>query len=177
MSDQLQNYFGDGSQLGVRIRYVHEQKRMGTAGALRMAEISADKPVIVMNGDILTNLDFKHFLQFHKDGGHSATMAVRMMESRIPYGVVEISDTQVVAMQEKPVRPYLINAGIYCFNAESLQAIPYDEYYDMNQLINSLLEKKCRVGAFPINEYWIDIGQAEDYEKANLEYSYHFEKK
>ncbi len=174
LSDQLKNYFADGSQFGLQIRYVEENKRLGTAGALRLADLDFKKTAIVMNGDILTNLDFKHFLQFHKDGDFTATMAVRRIESQIPYGVIQINQTQVVSMVEKPIQPYLINAGIYCFNPQAFEQIPQDQYYDMNQFISALLAVDKKIGAFPINEYWIDIGKMEDYERANLEFQNHF---
>lgn len=174
LSEQLKEYFGDGSSLGVQIRYVEERKRLGTAGALRITDIDSKHPVIVMNGDILTNLDFNQFLQFHRNEQHSATMAVRRFESQIPYGVIEMDNSKIISMQEKPVNSYFINAGIYCFNPEVFKSIPQDEYFDMNQFFTSLLAAKEKVGAFPVSDYWIDIGHLDDYERANLDFPIHF---
>lgn len=174
LSGQLKDYFGDGSSLGVHIRYVEERKRLGTAGALRIADIDLSLPVFVMNADVLTSLDFNQFLQFHKDGKYLATMAVRKYESQIPYGVIEIDNSKIISMQEKPVNSCFINAGIYCFNAEVFKDIPQDEYFDMNQFFTGLISSKKKVGAFPVNDYWIDIGHLEDYERANLDFPVHF---
>src|SRR5206468_2563747 len=107
-------------------------------------------------------------------GQYSATMAVRKFESQIPYGVIEIDNSKVISMQEKPVNSYFINAGIYCFNSEVFKNIPHDEYFDMNQFFTSLLSNKDKVGAFPVSDYWIDIGHLEDYERANLDFPIHF---
>ncbi len=174
LSDRLKSHFGDGHEWGVQIRYVEERVRLGTAGALRIAEINLEQPVIVMNGDILTSLDFNQLLRFHRDGGNVATMAVRQFESQIPYGVIEIDDASVISMREKPVSSHYINAGIYCFNPDVISHIPQNDYFDMNNFFEKLLENQQKIGAFPVRDYWIDIGHLEDYERANLDFPVHF---
>jgi NDP-sugar pyrophosphorylase family protein len=169
-AEQIKAYFQDGSRWNVNIRYIDETKRLGTAGALSLLPEEPTKPVIIMNGDLLTKVNFNHLLSFHEQNGMSATMCVREMEYQIPYGVVKTSDHRLVSIEEKPVSHYFVNAGIYVLNPEVLPLIPKDTYYDMPSLFDQLLERGFEVGVFPVREYWLDIGRMSDYEKANREY-------
>lgn len=176
LSDRLKEYFGNGENLGVQIRYVDEPKRLGTAGALKISEVTSNDPVIVMNGDILTNLKFSQLLDFHENGSFDATMAIRQFEIQVPYGVIETNGPDVIGIQEKPIQSHFINAGVYVFNPKMFDLIPKDEYFDMNNFFDEMMSQKKKIGAFPIHEYWIDIGHTQDYEKANIEFSSYFKK-
>lgn len=169
-SDMITDYFGDGSRLGVEIRYIHESKRMGTAGALTLLPETPQHPLIVMNGDLLTKVNFEQLLDFHITHNANATMCVREYDLQIPYGVVKIDKHRLVGIDEKPLVNYFVNAGIYVLNPESIRYIPEDSFYDMPKLFEKLIDEKHNVSVFPIREYWLDIGRMADFEKANGEF-------
>ena len=170
-SDVIQNFFQDGSMFGASIKYIVEEKRMGTAGALTLLKKKIDKPFFVMNGDLLTNVNFEHMLDFHKSNNSKATMCVREYDIEVPYGVVEINQEEIVSIEEKPIHSFFVNAGIYLLEPECIDIIPDNEFYDMPLLFENLILNKHKTISFPLKEYWIDIGRMADYDKANLEYS------
>ena len=165
-ADMIVNHFGDGTGFDVNIHYLHEDKRLGTAGSLSLLPDGLQAPVIVLNGDVLTAVDYRHLLDFHLESHCAATMCVRPYNTHIPYGIVEIERDQVIALKEKPQYTYFINAGIYVLDAGTLSEVPYGEFFDMPQLINKIIDSNKTVRAFPIREYWLDIGRKEDYEQA-----------
>jgi dTDP-glucose pyrophosphorylase len=169
-SEMIQNYFGDGSAFGVNISYTHEEKRMGTAGALSLMKNDLNEPFFVMNGDLLTNINFEHMLEFHTKDKAIATMGVREYDFQVPYGVVSVKDTSILKIEEKPVHSFFVSGGIYLLNKETLSEIPENTFYDMPTLFNKLIIAKEKVISFPIREYWLDIGRLSDYEQANSEY-------
>jgi dTDP-glucose pyrophosphorylase/CBS domain-containing protein len=161
----IAQHFGDGRDFGVEISYVKEDQPLGTAGALGLLDTSAE-PVLVINGDILTRLDFRAMLNFHREHQADMTVAVGQYEFQVPYGVIETSGVTVTGISEKPVVRHFINAGIYLLHPEVCRFVPNDQPYDMPELISRLVAEGCRVVSFPVREYWLDIGQIEDYEKA-----------
>lgn len=167
----IKDYFGDGSRWGVAIRYLDEKKRLGTAGALSLLPKGVDKPLIVMNGDILTKVNFEQLLDFHEETHSRATMCVRDYYYQIPYGVVKTEGSRLVVIEEKPKQRYFVNAGIYVLSPDVLTYIPKNEYYDMPALFETLTEKKIHANVFPIREYWMDIGRMGDFERANSEFT------
>jgi len=171
-SETIQNFFGNGSKFGVKIEYVIEEKRMGTAGALSLLteKQKPKKPFFVMNGDLLTNINFEHLFDFHLKNKSKATMCVREYDFQVPYGVVNIDKGEIVAIDEKPVHKFFVSAGIYMLDETVLDSIPKDEFYDMPTLFELLIENKGKVMSFPLREYWLDIGRLEEYKKANDEY-------
>jgi dTDP-glucose pyrophosphorylase len=169
-SDLIEEHFGDGSKWGVKIKYIHETKRMGTAGALSMMDHQPEMPFFVMNADLLTKINFHQLLAFHKEQKAAATMCVRQYEYQVPYGVVNINDHQLVNIEEKPVHHFFINAGIYVLDPQVLKYIPKDEYFDMPQLFEKIVADQKQAAVFPIREYWLDIGQKHDFDKANNEF-------
>ena len=173
---QIRQYFGDGSRFNVNIDYVSENKRLGTAGALSLIKQKIDKPFFVMNGDLLTKLNFDTMMKYHKEDGYKITIGSREHNYQIPYGVVEINNQEVKDLVEKPNHSVFVNAGVYILEPELIDLIPYNEFYDMTDLINKLLKQNKSVGAFPIREYWADIGKHKDYKKANDEYWEKFSK-
>lgn len=167
----IKNYFGNGLKWGISIDYLDENQRLGTAGALSLFKEKPTKPIIVMNGDILTKVNFQQLLQFHEENKSIATMCVREYNYQIPYGVVRTDGTNLSSIEEKPTETYFVNAGIYIINPEALEHIPNGEFYDMPTLFETLIEKNKKTSVFPIREYWIDIGRMNDFERANMEFS------
>ena len=173
--DVIARHFGDGRDFGVEIQYVEEDKPLGTAGALCLLG-STEDPVLVVNGDILTRVDFRAMLEFHTDHAADMTVAVRRYESQIPYGVIDSDGVNVLRVAEKPYVSHFINAGIYLLDPKVCQCIPNGQSYDMTELINKLVADGRRVISFPVHEYWLDIGRIEEYQKAQQEYHQVFKK-
>ena len=157
-SNIIQDFFGDGSRFGANIDYVLEDKRMGTAGALSLLPHRPAEPFFVMNGDLLTNVNFDHFLNFHTEDGASATMCVREYDFQVPYGVVEIGDGEILSIEEKPLHKFFVSAGIYMLNPDCIDLIPKNEYFDMPALFEMLIEQKKKNSFFPSERilvgYW-----------------------
>ena len=166
----IRDYFGDGKEFGVNIDYVLEQKRMGTAGALSLLKERPNEPFFVMNGDLLTNVNFEHIFNYHMLNKATATMCVREYDYEVPYGVVEMNDNKITQIIEKPVQKFFVSAGIYMLSPEILDLIPKNEFYDMPTLFEKLIKLSKNVVSFPIREYWLDIGRMEEYQRANEEY-------
>ncbi|MFD0590673.1 nucleotidyltransferase family protein [Paenibacillus sp. GCM10027627] len=169
-ADMIMGYFGDGSKWGIEIQYIHETKRLGTAGALSLLPFVPEEPLLVMNGDLLTKVNFRQLLDFHVETKAKATMCVREYEYQVPYGVVKVNNHQLVSIEEKPLQRYFISGGIYVIQPEALSIIPDDTFYDMPTLFSQLIEKEQNTAVFPIREYWIDIGRIDDFERANAEF-------
>jgi len=173
-SNLIQDYFKDGSDFGASIDYIVEEKRMGTAGALTLLGKKLDKAFFVMNGDLLTNINFESVLDFHELSNSKATMCVREYDIEVPYGVVNISNERITDIEEKPIHSFFVNAGIYLLDPECIDLIPDNEFYDMTSLFEHLIKSNKKTTSFPLKEYWLDIGRITDYEKANLDYSNFF---
>ncbi|MEX2459818.1 MAG: nucleotidyltransferase family protein [Paenibacillaceae bacterium] len=173
-ADMIKAYFGDGSKWGVEIKYVHEEVRLGTAGALSLIEESPTDPLIVMNGDLLTKVNFQQLLDFHIETNAKATMCVRDYEYQVPYGVVMVDNHRLINIVEKPKQQFFVNGGIYVINPEILDYVPKREFFDMPSLFEVMMNKKIETVVFPIHEYWIDIGRMDDFNRANVEYKERF---
>ena len=171
LSDIIKNYFGDGEKFGAEIKYLDEKEPMGTAGSLYyLASELGNEPIIVSNGDILTDASFSNILEFHKINKSFATMAVRTYEWQNPFGVVSISGNEIIGFQEKPITREYVNAGFYVLEPSSLSFIPKEEIFDMPSLFEKLRKNNKRIIAFPIFEDWIDVGRPTDLEMANQTY-------
>lgn len=171
LSHVIEEYFGDGSRLGVSIVYIHEQKRMGTAGALSLIRDQLTEPFFVMNGDLLTNVNFDHFHTYHLTQNALGTMGVREYDFQVPYGVVNIDNGKISSIVEKPIHKFFVSAGIYMLSPKVLSMIPKNDFFDMPSLFESMIAKDdANAVSFPIHEYWLDIGRMHDYEQANSEY-------
>jgi len=169
-SQMIQDYFGDGSAFGVDIEYIQEEHRMGTAGALSLMKKTLTEPFFVMNGDLLTNVNFEHMLEYHLSNNALATMGVREYDFQVPYGVVNLDEHRITSIEEKPVQKFFVSAGIYILSSEALKYIPNNVFYDMPTLFESMISDKKKTISFPIREYWLDIGRLSDFEQANSEY-------
>lgn len=170
MADVVKSHFGDGSRWGVDIRYLHENQRLGTAGALSLLPEKPDAPFFVMNGDLLTKVNFSQLLDFHTSHRAQATMCVREYDFQVPYGVVKIDDHRITGIDEKPIQRFFVNAGIYVLEPKALELVLPNTYFDMPTLFEKLIERQNETSAFPIREYWLDIGHLADYDRANVEF-------
>jgi dTDP-glucose pyrophosphorylase len=166
----IEDYFKDGKEFGVNIEYIHEDKRMGTAGALSLIRDTLDETFFVMNGDLLTNVNFENMLEYHKNNHSKATMGVRAYDFQVPYGVVDIKENKIIGITEKPIHNFYVSAGIYILEPEVLNLIPENTFYDMPTLFEEVIHKNLQSVSFPISEYWLDIGQMDEFKKANSDY-------
>ena len=174
-SEQIRDYFKDGKLHNVSIKYVHEDVPLGTAGSLGLLPDNLlDLPTIVMNGDLLTKVDFKNLLNSHDEHNLEATMCVREYDFQVPYGVVEIDNYNIKEIKEKPVHKFFVNAGIYVLNKSLINKVDGKTYLDMTDFLDKELNNGG-VNAFPVHEYWLDIGKMDEYERANREFSDVFE--
>ncbi len=168
--EQIRNHFGDGTGLGVAISYIEEMRRMGTAGALGLLPSAPKEPFFVMNGDILTTIDFESLMDYHVRNGSAATMCIREYGLEVPYGVVRLNKDNIVSIEEKPVQRFYVNAGIYVLEPSALSLLPPGQPLDMTRLFEMAVSKGLPTLSFPIREFWMDIGNPADYERANLDY-------
>lgn len=169
-SEMIEEYFGDGSAFGVKIDYIRETERMGTAGSLSLFKPKNDLPIIVMNGDLLTQVSFSRLLAHHKKQNFDACLCVRQYDYQIPFGVVHVDGYVVSRVEEKPSSSCLVSAGIYVLNPDLLAMIPPGTYLDMPTFFDQLISLHNKVGVFPVHEYWLDIGRKDDFYKAELDY-------
>jgi dTDP-glucose pyrophosphorylase len=167
-SEMIEEHFGNGGHLGVSIEYLSETEPLGTAGALRLLPAAdGNSPVIVINGDILTNLDARFLLMFHREERAPATMCVREHSWRVPYGVVKVEpDGTYKMIEEKPMRRELISAGINVLSPEALALVPESGAIDMPALIEKIAAQLGPPAVYPVREYWLDIGRLDDLRRA-----------
>ena len=171
-SDVIKNYFGNGASFGVDINYIDEDQPLGTAGSLGLLE-SPQQPILVINGDVLTQLNFRAMYDFHKAHDAVMTVGVRKCEFKVPYGVVELNhDVEITEILEKPIQTFIVNAGIYLLEPNVFKYIPPGQPYQMPDLVDRLIKEKQKVISFPIQEYWLDIGHPEDYKQAKEDASH-----
>ena len=163
--EKITGHFGDGSSFGVELNYVNEDKPLGTGGALGLIE-APKEPLLVINGDILTQVDFRAMLAYHQEHQAVMTVAVKQYDIKVPYGVIECKGSRVCALKEKPQMHFLVNAGVYLLEPKVYEFIPNGEHFNMTDLVQRLLDSNHVVASFPIIEYWLDIGQLADYEQA-----------
>lgn len=167
-AEMVQEHFGDGSKWGVSIRYIHEKEPLGTAGALGLLPDGLpDLPVMMMNGDLLTDINYERLLDFHNAQGGVATMCVREYDFQVPYGVITVEDQAIKRVIEKPIHKFFVNAGIYVLSQELVKSVDGDNYLDMPHLLDEVIQSGAQVNSFPIHEYWLDIGRMEEFERAN----------
>lgn len=169
-AEMIRDYFGTGERWGVQIEYLHESTRLGTAGALSLLPEQPTHPVLVMNGDLLTRANFENMLQFHGDQAALATMAVREYDFQVPYGVIKLDGPHIHSIEEKPIQRFFVSAGIYVLSPEALEFLPSGVYIDMPNLFERLIAAGKTSVAYPLREYWIDIGRHEEFTLAQKEW-------
>ncbi|MDY6876671.1 MAG: nucleotidyltransferase family protein [Chloroflexota bacterium] len=165
MAEKIVEHFGDGHDFGVELKYVTEKQPLGTAGALGLME-TPNEPLLVINGDILTRVDFRAMLAYHQEHEVDLTIAVRKYDLNVPYGVIESDGAFVRGLVEKPLLSFFVNAGIYLLEPSVHRYIPNGQCFDMTDLIQRLLDNNRPVARFPVLEYWLDIGHHTDYVQA-----------
>jgi len=166
LGHMIEDYFGDGDHLGVQISYLREDKRLGTGGALSLLPENMAMPFIVMNGDLLTDMDFDDLISTHVKTGAAATMCIREHRTNIAFGVVENEGNRYVETKEKPTLTHHINAGIYCISREALRVVPTEKFYDMPTMFSDLIEGKYDCSVHLMRDTWIDIGSPAEFEAA-----------
>lgn len=172
LPEMVRDYFGDGRRWGVSIRYTHEETPLGTGGALGLLpHEEIDAPLIMMNGDLLTTLNYRDLLEFHLRQGGVATMCVRNFDYQVPYGVIQSEGCFVRSMVEKPVESFFVNAGIYVLSPELVRSVSPGTHIDMPTLLEQQIAIDRVVTMFPLHEYWLDIGRMEDFQRAQTEFS------
>ncbi|WP_193188793.1 nucleotidyltransferase family protein [Nisaea sediminum] len=169
-AEAIEEHFGNGYRFGAEISYLREEEPLGTAGSLSLMAERPAAAFFVMNGDILTSINFRHMLDFHKQTGAAATMAVFEKGFDIPYGVVEVEGDRLVTIREKPTHNFFISAGIYVLEPKVLDRIAPSRFLDMPDLFARMIEAGEAVSAFPIREYWRDIGQHQDLDRAEQDF-------
>jgi dTDP-glucose pyrophosphorylase len=167
LAQVIEDYFGDGSALGVTIGYIHEESPLGTAGSLSLISKLVDEPFVVTNGDVITDIRYSDLLEFHKRQESIATMAVRLHEWQHPFGIVQMDGLNIVGFEEKPVARSHINAGIYALSPAALQELNHGEFCDMPTLFERLQAKPHKTIAYPMHEPWLDVGRTADLDQAN----------
>ena len=164
-ANKISKHFKDGKNFGVRVQYLRENEPLGTAGALGLLPVSK-QPILLVNGDVLTRVNYRAMLAFHEEHKADITVAVQKYDVEIAYGVLETEGVDVKRIVEKPKQLYLINAGIYLIQPSVHGLIAKDQPMDMPDLIQKVLDSKGRVVSFPIREYWLDIGNYANYRQA-----------
>lgn len=174
-AEVIERHFGDGARFGVDIRYLHESSPLGSAGALRLAAAELDRPFIVMNADLLTNVKLSALMRFHREERNIVTVGVRQYALDLPYGVVDMNGTRVLSLREKPRLRFFVNAGLYAVDPSAVSFIAgLPDRFDMPDLVEAALASRSRVGGFPVREYWLDVGQLNDYDRAHEDHATHF---
>jgi dTDP-glucose pyrophosphorylase len=165
LKDHIESHFGDGSHFGCEIRYLREDKPLGSGGALSLIPETPEHPVLVMNGDLVTDFPIHRLLRHHKQGGYKATMALSPYHHRVPFGCVTLMDGTITSIREKPLLTELVNAGIYVFSPDVLARVSPD-YYPITQLLESCIENGETIGGYVIEENWADIGLPDELDAA-----------
>lgn len=169
-AEVIEAHFGDGDGFGLEIRYLREECKLGTAGALALLPETPESPFLLMNGDVLTRINVRALFDFHRRHRAAMTVAASEYNFRIPLGVLEIAGHHVLGVEEKPAKRFLCNAGIYALDPEMLRFVPEGRPFHTTDLLGEAVREGLPVAAFPIHEYWVDVGQKEDLERARLDH-------
>lgn len=163
LGSMIEDFFEDGSRFMCKIEYLRENQPLGTGGALSLISDKLTAPLLIMNGDLLTRINITRLLKFHRAGGFPITMALRTHKVQVPFGVAEVDGARVSRLEEKPELTYQINAGIYVVEPSEVVRIPKNEFYPITRLLDSVLSGDGSVGAYHMQEPWVDIGNPDDF--------------
>lgn len=170
-AEQIEAHFGDGSAMGIEVRYLREEQRLGTAGALSLLPDQPTLPIMVTNADLLTKENYGHMVDMHQQSGAEATMAVRDYEMQVPFGVVREREGRIESIEEKPIQRFVVSAGMYALSPRALEFVPRNQFFDMPSLFDSLVREGLQTRCHHVSGYWLDIGRLPDYERANLDFA------
>jgi NDP-sugar pyrophosphorylase family protein len=162
LGNLIEDYFGDGEQFGVSIKYLRETSPLGTAGSLSKLKVSSNLPIVVTNGDVLTEVSYAQMIDYHSENGGSATLATRIHQWQNPFGVVETDGFKVISYVEKPIIESNTIAGIYVVESEIVAKVPIDQPIDMPYFLNQLRTAGENINVYPLHERWLDVGHPED---------------
>ena len=165
MKDQITNHFSDGQKWGIKINYIEEDKPLGTAGSLSLLK-DFEAPIIITNGDVFTNFNYRSLLDFHIKRNSDGTMVIRPQYSQIDYGVVEVDGEKLISFDEKPIQKHFINSGVYSLSSSAIKMVEKDTFLDMPKLFEKINQSNKTALCMPMFENWIDIGRHEDFDKA-----------
>lgn len=166
LGDQIKSYFDDGSNKNICINYINEEKPLGTIGSVSNIKNFKHDYVLITNSDILTNIDYEHFFLDFINQNADLSIATIQYNVSIPYAVLDTDKGQVRSFSEKPTYTYYSNGGIYLIKKYLLSHIPPNKYFDATDLISKFLKLNLKVYSYPLTEYWLDIGNHDDYAKA-----------
>ncbi|MFO0106486.1 MAG: nucleotidyltransferase family protein [Burkholderiales bacterium] len=169
-AEQIEAYFGDGSNFGIEVHYLREQKRLGTAGALSLLPAELEHPIVVTNADLLTKANYGEMIANHLAAKADATMGVRKYEMQVPFGVVQEKDGRISSIFEKPVHQFMVSAGMYVLSPSVMKFVPHDQFFDMPTLFETIGKQGLYARCHHVDGYWLDIGQPSDFERANDDY-------
>ncbi len=169
-AEQIESHFGDGSSLGIEVRYLREEFRMGTAGALSLLPNKPKLPFVVTNADLLTKGNHGEMVDAHIASGADATLGVRPYEIKVPFGVVQETDKRIVRIDEKPILDFIVSAGMYVLSPRALDFVPSGQFFDMPSLFDTMISAGLYTRCHNVDGYWLDIGQLPDYERANVDF-------
>jgi len=161
----IEEYFGDGTQFGCNLEYLREAEPLGTGGALALLRERPENPLVVLNGDLVTQVNIESMLEFHTNGKFCATLGVRRYSHEVPFGCLQLDGERILRFEEKPVLEQFINAGVYVLSPEVLRCVP-EKVFPITDLFEKCLARGEPLGAFEIQEEWMDIGQREQLKKA-----------
>lgn len=169
LAELIMTFFNDGSKYGIKIKYIREDKPLGTAGSLALMKDELTEAFLMMNGDVLTTLDFSDLVRYHKRKGAIATIALKRRDVKIDFGVVEFNEgnNNIIGYIEKPIIDYLVSMGVYVFDPRVLEYIRLEECLDFPDLIKNLISNREIVKGYSFDGYWLDIGRPDDYDEAN----------
>ena len=166
LGEQIENYFGDGSNRNINFKYIWEDEPLGTIGAVSKIKDFNHEYILISNSDILTNLDYEHFFLDFIDKDADISIVTIPYQVNIPYAVLETNNSRVYSFKEKPTYTYYSNGGIYLIKRSALSFIPKDTFFNATDLIEILIKYNKKVFSYPLVGYWLDIGRPDDYEKA-----------
>lgn len=169
-AEAVMEYFKDGQRWNIEIRYLREDQALGTAGPLALIPEKPGESVIVMNGDLITRINFHDLMDYHAQHASQATMCVREYDFQVPFGVVNIENGRIKHIDEKPVHKFFVNAGIYVLEPDLIDLVKAGQRLDMTELFDQAIRAGETTSAFPIHEYWLDIGRADDLARARVDF-------
>jgi dTDP-glucose pyrophosphorylase len=165
-AELIEAHFGNGAKWGVNVSYLRESQELGTAGALGILPTVPADPILVLNADVMTSVNVSRMFEYHNDMKAAVTIGTFTYDHQVPYGVIQMDGDRVNGIQEKPVIRNFVSAGVYVLSPEVLGLVAINERIDMPDLIHGAIAKGVRICAFPIREYWIDIGEHDDFQRA-----------